>query len=168
MEMLKDIRDCMPPEALKVAVKLLPKPLWNRISEMVKLQDFPVEQEKNLIVIPRLPQGVKAKKVPVPSLSKEEQEFSEWSTSPSLKKLIKLGNEQTDSHLPLWAGLKLKLQHELQDAGRFYQEAISEIGEAIGIAEGEPFWNGFLNRWHIAVNFACGSKSVACDWVAIA
>ncbi len=81
---------------------------------------------------------------------------------------IKLGNEQTDSHLPLWAGLKLKLQHDLQDAGRFYLEAISEIGEAIGIAEGEPFWNGFLNRWHIAVNFACGSKSVACDWVAIA
>ncbi|MHC5830763.1 MAG: hypothetical protein ACYT04_86150, partial [Nostoc sp.] len=26
MEMLKDIRDCMPPEALKVAAKLLPKP----------------------------------------------------------------------------------------------------------------------------------------------
>ena len=75
-------------------------------------------------------------------------------------------SEQTDNHLPLWVGLKLKLQHGLKDAGRFYQEAISEIGEAIGVAEGEPFWNEFLNRWHIAVNFACGSKSVACDWVA--
>ncbi|MBD2527454.1 plasmid replication protein, CyRepA1 family [Nostoc sp. FACHB-133] len=92
MEMLKDIRDCMPPEALKVAAKLLPKPLWNRIAQMVRLQDFPVEtkpthQERDFIVIPRLSQEVKAKKLLVSSLSKEEQEFSEWSTLPSLKKL---------------------------------------------------------------------------------
>ena len=77
-------------------------------------------------------------------------------------------NAQINSHLPSWVGLKLKLQQGLQDAGKFYQETVSEIGEAIGIAEGEPFWNAFLNRWHIAVNFTCGSKSVACDWVAIA
>lgn len=76
-------------------------------------------------------------------------------------------DEQTDNHLPLWVGLKLKLQHGLKDAGRFYQETVSEIGEAIGVAEGEPFWNAYLNRWHVAVNFACGCKSVACDWLAI-
>ena len=76
-------------------------------------------------------------------------------------------SKQTDNHLPLWTGLKLKLQHGLQDAGRFYQEAVLEIGEAIGVADGEPFWNAYLSRWHIAVNFACGCKSVACDWVAI-
>ncbi|MHC5821269.1 MAG: plasmid replication protein, CyRepA1 family [Nostoc sp.] len=77
-------------------------------------------------------------------------------------------NAQINSHLSSWVGLKLKLQQGLQDAGKFYQETVSEIGEAIGIAEGEPFWNAFLSRWHIAVSFTCGSKSVACDWVAIA
>lgn len=45
MEMLKDIRDWMPPEALKAAANLLPKPLWARIAEMVSLQDFPVENQ---------------------------------------------------------------------------------------------------------------------------
>jgi len=50
---------------------------------------------------------------------------------------------------------------------RFYQETVSEIAEAVGIADGEPFWNVYLNRWQVAVNFAFGCKSVACDWVAI-
>ncbi|MHC5722766.1 MAG: plasmid replication protein, CyRepA1 family [Nostoc sp.] len=76
-------------------------------------------------------------------------------------------SEETDKQLPVWAGLKLKLQQGLQNAGRFYQETVSEIGEAIGIADSEPFWNVYLNRWHVNVNFACGCKSVACDWVAI-
>jgi hypothetical protein len=74
-------------------------------------------------------------------------------------------SEQTDNHLPLWTGLKLKLQQGLENAGRFYAEAISEIGEAIGIADSEPFWNGYLNRWQVAVNFVCGCKSVPCDWL---
>ncbi|MBG1261060.1 plasmid replication protein, CyRepA1 family [Nostoc commune] len=74
-------------------------------------------------------------------------------------------SEQTDNHLPLWAGLKLKLQQGLEDAGRFYKETVSEIGEAIGVADSEPFWNVYSNRWHVAVNFACGCKSVACDWL---
>ncbi|HYX15138.1 MAG TPA: hypothetical protein VE944_12370, partial [Nostoc sp.] len=30
---------------LKAAAKLLPKPLWTQIAEMVKLQDFPVENQ---------------------------------------------------------------------------------------------------------------------------
>ncbi|MBD0387693.1 MAG: hypothetical protein ICV54_14530, partial [Nostoc sp. C3-bin3] len=45
MEMLKDIRECIPPEAFKAAAKLLPKPLLNRIAEMVNLQDFPIENQ---------------------------------------------------------------------------------------------------------------------------
>ncbi|HYX18698.1 MAG TPA: plasmid replication protein, CyRepA1 family, partial [Nostoc sp.] len=45
LEILRDIRQCMPPEALKAAAKLLPKPLWTQIAEMVKLQDFPVENQ---------------------------------------------------------------------------------------------------------------------------
>ncbi|MBG1268111.1 plasmid replication protein, CyRepA1 family [Nostoc sp. WHI] len=77
-------------------------------------------------------------------------------------------NEQTNDRLPSWVGLKLKLQQGLQGAGRFYQEAVLKIGESIGIADSEPFWNAYLNRWQIAVNFACGCKSVAFDWVVIA
>lgn len=74
-------------------------------------------------------------------------------------------SEETNNHLPLWAGLKLKLQQGLEDAGRFYQETVLEIGEGVGLAQGEPFWNVYLNRWQVIVNFACGCKSVACDWV---
>ena len=73
--------------------------------------------------------------------------------------------EETDKQLPLWTGLVVKLQHGLQNAGRFYQETFLEIGEGVGLAQGEPFWNVYLNRWQVIVNFACGCKSVACDWV---
>ncbi|QFS52132.1 hypothetical protein [Nostoc sphaeroides] len=46
-----------------------------------------------------------------------------------------------------WKGLKLKLQQGLDSAGQFYQQLISTIGEAIGVADGEPYWNGCLGQW---------------------
>ncbi|MBW4457422.1 MAG: DUF3854 domain-containing protein [Nostoc indistinguendum CM1-VF10] len=64
-----------------------------------------------------------------------------------------------------WKGLRLKMQSGLEDAGKFYQELISTIGDAIGIADSEPIWNGHLGQWQVAVNFANGCKSVVCDWL---
>jgi Domain of unknown function (DUF3854) len=135
------------------------------------------------IIIPSSQLSAVAETNPLPTL---QEQYAEQKTQaiavelqPALPTLeeIKLAelkacksevSEQTDNHLPLWAGLGVKLQQGLQDAGRFYKETVSEIGEAIGIADSEPFWNGYLNRWHVVVNFACGSKSIPCDWVVIA
>ncbi|QFS49702.1 hypothetical protein [Nostoc sphaeroides] len=64
-----------------------------------------------------------------------------------------------------WKGLKLKLQQGLDSAGQFYQQLISTIGEAVGVADGEPYWNGYLGQWQVWVNFASGCKSVFCDWL---
>ncbi|WP_404827133.1 plasmid replication protein, CyRepA1 family [Dendronalium phyllosphericum] len=64
-----------------------------------------------------------------------------------------------------WKGLKLRLRQELKSAGQLYQQLISKVGEAIGIADGEPIWNGYLGNWMISVSFASGCKSVMCDWV---
>ncbi len=72
---------------------------------------------------------------------------------------------QTVNQSTLWTGLKLKLQQGLENTGKFYQELVDKIGSAIGVAEGEPIWNGYLGRWQVAVNFASGCKSVACDWL---
>ncbi|MBD2512344.1 hypothetical protein H6G91_34885 [Nostoc muscorum FACHB-395] len=33
------------------------------------------------------------------------------------------------------------------------------------IADGEPYWNAYLNQWQVWVNFADGCKSVVCDWL---
>ncbi|WP_157816894.1 hypothetical protein [Nostoc flagelliforme] len=41
-----------------------------------------------------------------------------------------------------WKGLKLKLQQGLDSAGQFYQQLVSTIGKSIGVADGEPYWNG--------------------------
>jgi hypothetical protein len=65
-----------------------------------------------------------------------------------------------------WKGLRLKLRQSLDNAGSFYQELVSTIGDAIGVADGEPFWNGYLGNWMVGVNFADGCKSVVCDWLA--
>ncbi|RCJ31236.1 hypothetical protein A6770_41435 [Nostoc minutum NIES-26] len=64
-----------------------------------------------------------------------------------------------------WKGLRLKLRQGLHNAGRFYTELVSSFGEAIGVADGEPFWNEYLGNWMVGVKFADGCKSVVCDWL---
>jgi hypothetical protein len=64
-----------------------------------------------------------------------------------------------------WNGLKLKLRQGLESAGSFYQELVSKVGEAVGVADGEPFWNGYLGQWQVWVSFADGCRSVGCDWL---
>ncbi|QFS52021.1 hypothetical protein [Nostoc sphaeroides] len=53
----------------------------------------------------------------------------------------------------------------LDSAGSFYNELVSKVGEAVGIADGEPYWNGYLGQWQVWVNFADGCRSVVCDWL---
>ncbi len=64
-----------------------------------------------------------------------------------------------------WKGLKLKMRLGLDSVGKFYQHLVSQVGEAVGVADGEPYWNGCLGQWQVWVNFASGCKSVVCDWV---
>ena len=66
-----------------------------------------------------------------------------------------------------WKGLSLKLRQGLDSAGFFYNELVSTIGSAVGVADGEPFWNGYVGQWHVAVKFASGCKSVLCDWLIV-
>jgi Domain of unknown function (DUF3854) len=71
-----------------------------------------------------------------------------------------------------WKGLKLKLQQGLDSIGSSYNELINEliskVGEAVGVADGEPYWNGYLGQWQVWVNFATGCTSVVCDWLVAA
>jgi len=55
-----------------------------------------------------------------------------------------------------WKGLRLRLRQGLENAGRFYTELVSRVGEAAGIANGEPIWNGYLGQWMVGVKFADG------------
>ena len=95
VEMLKDVRACMPVEALKAAANLRPKPLRNRIAEMVRSLNTPVEvkptyEQKPVPETAPLPQVTKTKKPPAPPLSKDEEAYAEWS---QLHKLIEVANE---------------------------------------------------------------------------
>ncbi|QFS51425.1 plasmid replication protein, CyRepA1 family [Nostoc sphaeroides] len=79
-----------------------------------------------------------------------------------------LSLNQVESPVTLgWKGLKLKLQQGLDSAGQFYTELVSQVGNAIGVADGEPYWNGYLGQWQVWVNFASGCKSVFCDWLVV-
>ena len=62
-------------------------------------------------------------------------------------------------------GLSLKLHQGLDSAGKFYSELVSTIGSAVGIADGEPYWNGYLGQWQVWVKFANECRSVVCDWL---
>jgi Domain of unknown function (DUF3854) len=64
-----------------------------------------------------------------------------------------------------WKGLKLKLQQGLDSIGSSYSELISKVGQAVGVADGEPYWNAYLNQWQVWVNFGSGYTSVVCDWL---
>ncbi|MDZ8141098.1 MAG: hypothetical protein RM049_38425 [Nostoc sp. DedQUE04] len=46
-----------------------------------------------------------------------------------------------------WKGLHLKLRFRLDSAGQFYSELVSQVSEAVGVANGEPYWNGYLGQW---------------------
>ncbi|MBG1264872.1 hypothetical protein [Nostoc commune] len=64
-----------------------------------------------------------------------------------------------------WKGLKLKMRQGLDSVGQFYSELVSQLGEAIGVADGEPYWNGYLGQWLVWVKFADECRSVVCDWL---
>ncbi|RCJ32126.1 hypothetical protein A6769_28635 [Nostoc punctiforme NIES-2108] len=66
-----------------------------------------------------------------------------------------------------WKGLKLKMQQGMNCAGSFYNQLVSTIGEAVGIADGEPYWNGYLGQWQVWVKYADECRSVVCDWLAV-
>ncbi|MBC1224753.1 hypothetical protein GNF10_09620 [Nostoc sp. UCD121] len=57
------------------------------------------------------------------------------------------------------------MQQGLDSAGQFYQRLVSTIGSAVGVADGEPYWNGYLGQWQVWVKFASGYRSVVCDWL---
>jgi hypothetical protein len=73
--------------------------------------------------------------------------------------------QMENSAILVWKGLKLKLRLGLDSAGQFYQQLVSSNGSAIGVADGEPYWNGYLGQWQVWVNFTDGCRSVVCDWL---
>ncbi|RCJ32574.1 hypothetical protein A6770_41200 [Nostoc minutum NIES-26] len=74
-------------------------------------------------------------------------------------------SQTSDEAVGGWKGLRLKLRQGLESAGQFYTELVSKVGDAVGVADGEPIWNGYLGQWQVWVNFADGCRSVGCDWV---
>ena len=80
-------------------------------------------------------------------------------TSQILEEVVSSPQGQT------WKGLKLKLQQGLDSIGSCYSELVSTIGSAVGVADGEPYWNAYLGQWQVWVKFADECRSVVCDWL---
>jgi hypothetical protein len=72
---------------------------------------------------------------------------------------------QEDPKVLGWKGLSLKLRQGLDCVGQFHQRLVSQLGDAIGVADGEPFWNGYLGQWQVWVKFGSDCRSVVCDWL---
>ncbi|MEA5504994.1 hypothetical protein VB735_18160 [Halotia wernerae UHCC 0503] len=89
----------------------------------------------------------------------------------SVNNNIELQTHVTDTHdvpqtlTQAWKGLKLRLQQGLESVGQFYQELVAKVGEAVGVADSEPYWNACVGQWQVWVNFEDGCKSVMCDWL---
>ncbi|QLE44361.1 hypothetical protein FD723_30675 [Nostoc sp. C052] len=66
-----------------------------------------------------------------------------------------------------WKVLMVKMQLGLNSAGSFYSELISQVSSSVGVADGEPYWNAYLNQWQVWVNFADECRSMVCDWLAV-
>ncbi|MBD2526398.1 plasmid replication protein, CyRepA1 family [Nostoc sp. FACHB-133] len=66
-----------------------------------------------------------------------------------------------------WKGLMVKMQLGLNSAGSFYSELVSKVGEAVGVADGEPYWNAYLGQWQVWVKFGSECRSVVCDWLVV-
>ncbi|MEH1864596.1 MAG: hypothetical protein V7K69_06205 [Nostoc sp.] len=51
----------------------------------------------------------------------------------------------------------------LDSVGQFHQHLVSQLGDAIGVADGEPYWKGCLGQWQVWVNngsrvYVCGVR----------
>ncbi|MBN3950889.1 MAG: hypothetical protein HWQ38_32250 [Nostoc sp. NMS7] len=57
------------------------------------------------------------------------------------------------------------MQQGLDSAAQFYQQLVSTIGSAVGIADGEAIWNAYMGEWQVWVNFLRGCASVVCNWL---
>ncbi|MEH2159391.1 hypothetical protein [Nostoc sp.] len=55
----------------------------------------------------------------------------------------------------------------MNSADQFYQQLVSTIGSAVAVADGEPYWNGYLGQWQVWVNFGSECRSVVCDWLTV-
>ncbi|MHC5863351.1 hypothetical protein, partial [Nostoc sp.] len=66
-----------------------------------------------------------------------------------------------------WKGLMVKMQLGLNSAGDFYSELVSKVGSSAGVADNEPYWNGYLGQWQVWVKFGSECRSVVCDWLAV-
>lgn len=68
-----------------------------------------------------------------------------------------------------WTGLKLRLRQGLEVAGsiwsNWYQELSEKFGQAIGVSESEPIFNGYMQAWQVHVAFSNGLGSVPSDWL---
>ncbi|MHC5939191.1 hypothetical protein [Nostoc sp.] len=95
------------------------------------------------------------------------KEFPTQVTDTTLQGIPQTLNQIESPATPGWKGLKLKLQQGLDSAGRFYTELVSQVGVAVGVADGEPYWNGYLGQWQVWVKFGGGCTSVVCDWLAV-
>lgn len=72
-----------------------------------------------------------------------------------------------------WTGLKLQLRQGIEIASstwsNLYKELLGRFGQAIGIAENEPFWNAYAGNFLVHVKFSTlGTRSVPCDWLNLA
>ncbi|MEH2142002.1 MAG: hypothetical protein V7K54_06960 [Nostoc sp.] len=50
----------------------------------------------------------------------------------------------------------------------FTLSLVSQVGFSVGIADGEPYWNGYLGQWQVWVKFGGWCTSVVCDWLVVA
>ena len=78
-------------------------------------------------------------------------------------------NPVPTSQLPQWTGLKLRLKQGLEVTGfiwgNWYKELSEKFGQAIGIAESEPFLNQYLQNWQVHVVFPSGLGSIPHEWL---
>lgn len=78
-------------------------------------------------------------------------------------------NPVPTSQLPQWRGLKLRLKQGLEVTGfiwgNWYKELSEKFGQAIGIAESEPFLNQCLQNWQVHVVFPSGLGSIPDEWL---
>ncbi|MEH1977901.1 MAG: hypothetical protein V7L27_01075 [Nostoc sp.] len=59
------------------------------------------------------------------------------------------------------------MQQGLDSVDKFYQQLVSQVASAVGIADGEPYWNAYLGQWQIWVKFGSDCRSVVCDWLVV-
>ncbi|MFS0520137.1 plasmid replication protein, CyRepA1 family, partial [Nostoc sp. UIC 10607] len=130
---------------------------WVERDTLAREKALAAKLESQIVIIPK-----------VAIVEQTDVIVKEEMATPVIQELTQV-NPVPTSQPPQWTGLKLRLKQGVEVTGfiwnNWYKQLFEKFGQAIGVAESEPFLNQCLQNWQVHVVFPSGLGSIPHEWL---